>query len=428
MKLVATGVVLCCVSLAGLGAEASSPAQIVSIHVVGEQRYSEAQIIAASGLQSGQDFDPNVLQSAAQRLGGSGAFEDVEYRYRPEGSGAAVEFTVKEATKLHRYVLDNFVWLNRDEIEAYLRKQVPLFAETLPESGTLLDDVTTALQALLASNKIDAKVERTQYGGLGNANWSHIFRVGGPDLKIQNVQFAGAQGMDPAVLAKEAVPLVGRSFSGIECLAFGSSSFLPLYRERGYLRASIGQPVARVVSQVSGTNHYDLDVTFPVTEGVIYSWNSAQWSGNQAFTSTDLDGLMGLGRGDLANGKKIDAGWEQIVQAYGKKGYIEATVRPDPVYDDGNKVVSFRAAVSEGQQYRMGALTITGVPPGAGEFIRGKWRLKPSAIYDSSYLRDFVSKDLPSLLSTAQVRVSSIQMQTHPNRDQLTVDVVIGLK
>ena len=88
----------------GLARRIPVPSKVVSIRSVGQHRYSEAQIILASGLQLGQDFDTNSLQAAGEHIGGSGAFEDVQYRFRPEGTCTAVEFTVKEmaSSKLHR--------------------------------------------------------------------------------------------------------------------------------------------------------------------------------------------------------------------------------------------------------------------------------------------------------------------------------------
>jgi len=33
-------------------------------------------------------------------------------------------------------------------------------------------------------------------------------------------------------------------------------------------------------------------LTIPVNEGLVYSWNDAEWSGNQALTKEDLAGAL----------------------------------------------------------------------------------------------------------------------------------------
>ena len=415
-------------SVAAFGAASPAPSKIVSIHVAGQQRYSEAQIVAASGLQPGQDFSEENVQAAVQKLGATGAFDNVEYRYKPEGSGTEVEFNVTESGKLHRFVFDNLVWLSNSEVDEYLRKHVPLFSDLLPESGTVLDEVAAALQQLLANNKIDAQVMHIQYGALGSSNWLHLFSAMGPQLKITSVQFQGAEGVDPTALKQEAGPLIGRGYSSVQCQEFAKDTFVPLYRERGYLRVAIAAPLARVVAQPTGTGTYDIEVSYPVIEGLVYNWGSVKWSGNQVLASSDLEALMNMKHGELANGKRIDSGLVQVGQGYGKKGYIEAKVQLEPAYDDVNRVVSYGAAISEGRQYHMGAFTVTGIVPAVAQQIQSKWRLKAGDIYDSTYLRDFGSKDLSTLLSTAHVQVSSVQTATQLNRDQLTVDVSIILK
>jgi len=424
--------VVCCALLltssAELTAASPTPPKIVSIQIIGQKRYSEAQIIAASGLKTGQDFDDSALQSAVQKLGASGAFDDVEYRYKAEGTGTAVELTVKETGKLHGYVFDNFVWLSSHDIDDYLRKQVPLFSDSLPESGAVLDDVARALQQLLANNKIVARVEHIQFGPLGSPNWVHLFSETGLELKIQSVQFQGSQGMDSAALSREAAPLVGRSYSLVQCQAFRDSTFVPLYREHGFLRVVLGEPMARALAQTAGPNEYDVEVTFPVAEGLVYKWDSVKWSGTQALTSSDLESLLGMRQGELANGKKIDAGADQVGQGYGKKGYIEAKLQLEPAYEDTSRTVSYSATVYEGRQYRMGTLTLAGLPPSVTQQLQSKWRLKPADIFDSTYLHEFANKQLGPVLAGAQIRASAIDVQTRVNRDQLTVDVSIQMK
>ena len=306
-----TSVILPCLLLASATPQAQTSAlKLAAIHATGQKRYSEAQVVAATGLQTGQVFDPNALNAAADRLGRSGAFEEVQFRYHPEGGQMAVEFTVKEAPKFHRCAFDNFVWFSAQELEDHLRKEVPLYDVLAPESGDLLNEIVVSLQRLLQSHGITAQVEHTQYGKLGSPDWEHLFTATGPSLKIQSVQFQGANGMEEAVLHHEALQLVGRSFSIVACRAYAAAAFVPLYRERGYLRVQIGNASAQVLKHANGTNEFEIQVTYPVTEGMAYDWERVEWSGNRVLAPADLDEAFGMERGSLADGKKIDLGWE----------------------------------------------------------------------------------------------------------------------
>src|SRR5260370_12123792 len=63
----------------------SKPAPVIgAIHASGQKRFSESQVVSPSGLQRGQTFDVTAMQSATQKLGRSGAFEEVQFNYLPE--------------------------------------------------------------------------------------------------------------------------------------------------------------------------------------------------------------------------------------------------------------------------------------------------------------------------------------------------------
>ena len=421
-----TSVILPCLLLASAKPQAQTSApKLAAIHATGQKRYSEAQVVAATGLQTGLVFDSNALNAAADRLARSGAFEEVKFRYHPEGGQMTVEFTVKEASKFHRCTFDNFVWFSAQELEDHLRKEVPLYDVLAPESGDLLDEIVVSLQRLVQNHGIITQVEHTHYGKLGSPDWEHLFIATGPSLKIQSVQFQGAKGMDEAVLHHEALQLVGQNFSIVFCRAYAAAAFVPLYRGRGYLRVQIGNASAQVLKHANGTNEFEIQVTYPVTEGMAYDWERAEWSGNRVFAPADLDEALGMKRGSLADGKKIDLGWEAISKAYGKKGYLEAKLNPEPVYDNINRRVSFRVPITEGPQYRMGSLMLSGMPPTAARELQARWRLKTSDVYDASYLTDFLKEQAFPILAGSSGRMANIHTEVHPDRTRLTVEVSI---
>jgi outer membrane protein insertion porin family len=177
-----------------------------------------------------------------------------------------------------------------------------------------------------------------------------------------------------------------------------------------------------------GSNEFSIQITYPVKEGVAYDWVPAKWSGNQAETSAELDALLGMKQGERANGKKLDEGWEAVQQAYGKKGYLEVRMKPEGVYDDANRKVEYHVPVLEGPQYTMGTFSISGVPAGNEEQIKKKWKLKPGDVYDASYLKEFLNKDLASALPVARGRAMKVQSKIQPNRSTHIVDVTIQVQ
>lgn len=400
---------------------------IIEIHASGQKRYSESQVITASGLRAGQVFDVDAIQAAAQRLGQSGAFEEVQFKYRPESGQMRVDFAVKEAVKFHRCTFDNFIWAGAKEVETIVRSEVPLFDGWAPEGGELPDDISTALEHFLKQRGITGIVERTRYAkSVSDRNWEHLYSVSGPIMKVQSVSFEGVKGIDEKLLEREAKPLAGRSYSFVEFRKYADAAFVPIYRERGFLRINVRNPAPNSVGPAQAQNGFVVLVSFPVEEGVAYDWGAATWSGNQVESAGELDALLGMKQGQIANGKKLDAGWDAIQAAYGKKGYLEAKLEPEAVYDDAGHRVQYHVPVAEGPQYRMGEFSIGGSPEAAS--LKGKWKLKPGDVYDASYLAEFQKTQLIPTLAGAGGRNPKIQTKIQPDRTAHTVAVSIQVQ
>lgn len=395
-----------------------------TLHFSGLSRFKEVQVIPVSGLKKGQMVGLSKLDEVTQKLGRSGVFEEVRYSYKTDGDGIAVEFIVKEAERFHQCVFDNFVWLKQSEIDSYLREQLPLFDGAAPETGDILDEISTGLENLSKTHGITTNVTRIQYGKLGDLNWQHRYAATGLAIKITDVRFSGNQGVEEAMLAREAKPLLGRDYSATDCREFGRTTFVPYYRNHGYLRMSLADPVVEVAKHADGTQDFEVHILYPLQEGVPYFWDGVEWSSNQAISSGDLNGLLGMKRGDVANGTKLDDGMEKIQKEYKKRGYFQSQFKTQTVFADDTRKVTYRVQVDEGGQYHMGSLRIEGLPDQTAENLQTKCRLKVGDIFESSYLMDFINKEImPMRTKTGKPLKVSYTMTPHP--EQLTVDVLI---
>ena len=408
--------------------EKAPVAKIGSIRITGQKKFTAEQVIAATGLKSGQVFDVKDLDTAAERLGKSGAFPDVSYSYVPQGGLIAVQFKVQEAAKFRECVFDNFVWLTAEELQTGLKKDVPLYIGAAPETGDVLDDIARALEKLSKQKGITVQVtRRIDQARIGDPNWSHLYTAEGASVKVQSMSFAGALTVNPEDLRKEAGRLIGRDYSLFQCGLFGTATILPFYGERGYLQAKIGTPAPHILNHADGSSEFLVEVVFPVTEGNVYRWTAPEWTGNQAIAGAALETTTSMKANDVANARKIDDGWEAVKKLYAKSGYIEAKLLPEPVFQEDSRQMHYRVAVIEGPQYRMGNLTISGVPQKVADHLKDRWRLKPGDVYDGSYLMDFVNKEMFPALRGGP-RTPKVGLLAAPNREQHVVDVTVKVE
>jgi outer membrane protein assembly factor BamA len=188
----------------------------------------------------------------------------------------------------------------------------------------------------------------------------HLFRVEGVPMKICTLHFPGAQSVSEERLIKETRSSMDLEYSRQSAKTFPKYGLYPIYRELGHLRASFGAPVAK---PETSEGCQGVDLTIPVNEGPKYSWAKAEWSGNQVLSIKELDDALGMKAGEVANGKKFDKGLNEVKEAYGNHGHIQASMNPTPEFNDAAPTVTFKIALDEGPQYHMGTVELKGFQP-----------------------------------------------------------------
>ncbi|MFY9618618.1 MAG: POTRA domain-containing protein [Pyrinomonadaceae bacterium] len=154
------------------------------------------------------------------------------------------------------------------------------------------------------------------------------------------------------------------------------------------------------------------------------------WIGNAALTSEDLSVALGLRVGGPAPQTKIDEGLGRIRRAYAHRGYINAEITDVTRNLDGRRA-NYQFTIREGQQYRMGVLTITGLNGVDTRSLRGRWTLAGGAVFDDWYLDRFRTTVLHPFVVVRTQRTgirSKFEINTNPNSQKLTVDVIITFK
>ena len=407
---------------------AQKPARLIKIEVVGNKRVTQEQIIETSQLKIGQPVDPSVADTAAEKLMQSGLFKTLSYRLRTADDQATVIFEVIDAAKNLPVVFENFVWFSDDEIAHAIRQDVPFFDGTAPQGGTTTNKIVAALQRLLDGKRIPAKVEFLPYADTATGKVELLFTARGVKIPVCSLHFPGAEAVPETDLIKASQQFIQSDYSKKDAAAFATYTLFPLYRRIGRLRATFQDPTVKLDPE---TCTGGVGVTIPVEEGLAYSWEKAEWMGNQAVTSEELSAALGMKAGDVADGFKIDKGLIDVHKAYGHRGYVAASFRPSIEFDDASAHVSYRFSVTEGARYFMGKLIINGLPPEDEERLRAKWTLGSNAVFDASYLDDFGQKGLREFITglaqrSPGSRRPKVEVKTKPDAQKQTVDVIIG--
>ena len=401
------------------------------IEFKGLERVREAEALEKSGLAPGQAVDIDGVEAAANRLLESGLFSNLSYKLKGTTDKAVLTFEVIEPKLTMPVAFDNFVWFTDDELAAAVRRRFPAFDGTAPEAGTATEQIRQALEELLRERKIEGKVEYALSADPSGRKVGHLYSVRGAGLRVCKLNFAGARAVPEELLVTKSAGIFDNEYSRAHVSGFAESNLLPLYHERGYLRAAFSPP--SVKAEAAPDCERGVAVTMYVDEGSIYVWDKAAWEGAGGLTPQELDAALGMRPREIANAARLAKGLAAVRRAYGRKGYLGVRIRPEPEFDDAARTVAYRFRVAEGPQYRMGELTITGLDEAATNNLRGRWRLLHKEVFDEGYADEFVRRNVPEFLKESAragnpLPALKVETRVTPDHEKHTVDVLLNVR
>ena len=418
-----------------ISSKASSVAdKLIALKATGTARYTDKEILAASGLQMGQSAADGDFKEAVKKLGASGVFSEVVYSFISSNAGVKLELQLAdtEKSKLVPAQLENFVWFTDDELRSALQTRVPLFKQLLPLGGNLSDRVSEALQSILTDKHFPGRVtflrEADESSG---ALTAIVYRVEEVSIRIRAVEFPGSSPEQAALLTTAAHRLTGAEYGRAALAATAKLDLLPVYLQRGYLKSAFGTSDARVVPEPAAARdaqdpaEFQVDAIIPVTPGKLYSTSGVQWKGNSAVTTAEIAPLLHLPVGQPADAVHFLRDLENVAKLYRSRGYMVVQIKPEAQFDDEKSTVNYDIQVVEGDLYKMGELDILGLDTDSKARMLAAWSLREGQPYNADYpdkFRNDTLQLLPRGLSWGAT------IHATPDAKDKTVDVEIRFR
>lgn len=421
LSLSVLAVLLACL-VASIRAQDPKPGsgRLESIAVSGSAKFRSVQIEPTTGLRPGEQVTRDDIQKGADTLVALGLFSKVQYRFSSTATGVRVEYEVADAPSVP-VLFDNFPWFTDDEMIAAIKTSVHLFDGTVPDHGSILDDVCAALGRQLVTRGVSANVTHELVTLPTTGRQVVRFRAEGTAVNVQSVQFSDALAGSDRGLQERVADLVGKPFSRSAVELFEFEQVRPVYFERGFLRVKFGEPSESVEAG-------KVVVHAPIEPGPAFNWSGVTWSGNTAIPSSELARLVDLSAGMNADGMKIQSTWENARKAYEHLGYLDVVLDPEPHFDDAAKRVSYEVKISEGPQYHMGNLVLTGLSMEGERRIRSGWRIPPGAVFDDAAYEEFLESGIKISFAGLPVHYEKIGRFLQKDTAAGKVDVMLDFQ
>ncbi|MGB0009560.1 MAG: POTRA domain-containing protein [Candidatus Sulfotelmatobacter sp.] len=373
----------------------AADAKLIEVKASGSKRFTQQEIAAASGLMVGTIVGDETFRKAARQLGETGAFDAISFTFSYSAAGTKLAFKVTDAEKFVPAHFADFVWFSDKDLLQKLHERAPLFDGELPTTGRLPDQVSDILQAMLVENGIPGHVDYLREPGKDGQLAAIDYSVSNVTIRIRNIEFRGA-GKDELELLEDASKrLSGRDYSRALLASFTQHVVLPVYHDRGYLKAACSAPQPKVIKAVVPTEGDQetittVDVALEIMPGTQYKLKGWTWSGNKNIPTIDLQGLLHAKTGKPANTVQLEDDLRAVQELYGSRGYVTATIKADAQYDDQADTVDYLLLVTEGSVFHMGELEFRGIDNALTARLREAWKIRPGDVYDATYLKGFL--------------------------------------
>jgi len=365
-------------------------ASLREVRIEGQKHLSEAQIVSITGLTVGSEIGRADLQAAADKLTQTGLFDKISYHFETR-TGVVVTYQVQESPRVPTY-FDNIPWFADSELNDAIRKKLPYFDGTLPEGGGAVDQAADAIKELIASHGLQVTLQHEVTGNPDGDGKIQMFRVEGPSLRIEKLEFGDAGLLTSKAVQQHLEEIVGKPYSRMAIDLFLTEAIRPVYLAKGCLHPKLGPPEIRLTGNPNLKLPEQVPVFVPVDPGPIYKWKEVHWTGNATVSEFTLSSDVGLKPGEVADGMKIEAGWDRIREEFAHHGYLDAKVDPVATFDEAAHTVSYQVAIHEGKQYRFGKMVLTGLSMAAEKKLHAAWPIPPGEIFDKIKYEEFLMK------------------------------------
>jgi outer membrane protein assembly factor BamA len=389
------------------------------INFVGDPAHTQAELLAYSGLKAGNSTQQEV-QDAAQRLGDSGLFEDVNFA----SNGTILTYTLKPApaNTMLPVRFSNFVWWDDKDLTAALQARVPLYhGGPVPLSGNVRDSIATALKGIVAEKGVpDPSVaSRPSASRIGGPVDTIDFSIESPWVLIHTLTLAHASPALQPKLQRVITDEMGQQWDQNAALPDIASRLGDVYRNEGYLDIAVTKLDRS--APVINAHSIDVDLTATLSEGQQYHVSRLTWPGSEIMSSADFIKQSPLKPGDPASPTVLRTALHILSTAYSTKGYIEADVAAPPQIDRTQHLVAYTVSVQPGPQYRFKSIRWIGVPDVQRQDLDFAWREKPGDIFDATYPTRFMVQTAQPLMRGYKV---SVLQRTNPADH--TVDLTVS--
>ncbi|MGH9967209.1 MAG: outer membrane protein assembly factor BamA [Pyrinomonadaceae bacterium] len=387
---------------------------VESVDITGNRRLRKDDVLYYVQTRPGDPFNEQQVQRDLQAILALGFFDKTATRVLTEEGargGVNVIFEVRELPIIRDLQFEGLKSVpESDVLKAFRERRVGVSKESIYDPVKVRNATRVLKELLAARGHPNATIEERRDEVSATSTAVTFVINEGDRVRVVDVQFEGNTVFSDGKLrgamkyVKEAGLISrfrGQDILDREKLDVDLRLVDNYMRSKGYLQARHGEPRVEGVGPrrtgfpilplpfLSSVDE-GLRVTIPIVEGKLYRIGEMKIEGNSIYSEDQIRSVIGLNKGDVANGEKIGkALFENLKKVYGSQGFIEYTAEPNPTFKDNPQnpnegIVDFTITIEEGKQFTLRRLEFMGNTFTRDNVLRREVLINEGDIYNQS--------------------------------------------
>jgi outer membrane protein insertion porin family len=401
-------------------AAAQQPQQqlvIERIDFIGNRRVRSDTLKARIFSREGDVYNEETLRRDFQALWNTQFFEDVKLRVEDSpnrAGGKIIIFDVKERPQIRRIRYEgNHSVSESDILDRFKERKVGLSVESQFDP-TKIKKAEVVLKELLGEHGRQFAKVTPQYERIASSNAVIlVFKIEeGPKVKVGKIKFTGNHAFSDRKLIRAMrhdrpysiplyfwyIPVLTKTYDREKLSEDLEVGVRGLYRDNGYFKVSVGEPVLENIDTqggrlgmpvpVLGHSHGKaVNITIHIEEGERFRMGTLKIvsSDPDKALSLKVDALKGafpLKQGDIFSTEKVRKALETYGKIYGEYGFIDFTPEPDTEVDDVNKIINLTLRFDEQKQYFVRRIDFSGNTTTRDKVIRRELMIDEGQLFN----------------------------------------------
>lgn len=391
---------------------------VKEVTLEGNRSVNKDLILSRVKTKAGSPFAQGDLDDDLKRLYATGYFTDVQVDVKDEYDGIVITFLLTEKSMVKEIVFEG----NKKFKEKRLKKLIKVNIGDRLNETQLKEDLQAIKDFYRDKGYPNAKLDYSLSVDKEIGHAVIIIHIDeGVRVRIAKVAFVGNKAIKEKKLRKQMKtrkPII--FFGGIfkeEVFEEDKERILEYYRSEGYIDAKIND--VQLSYDKTGTR---MTITIDVTEGPQYYVGQVVLEGNKLFPTADISKGLKMTTDQVFTPDKLRVDANHVRDYYLAKGYVDAAIRPQTVYNEKTGKIDVLYSITENTISFLQEIKVQGNTKTKDIVIRRELAVKPGEVFNGVKIR----RSQERLMNLGYFK--SVYMDIEPTEEEKKKNLLVNVE